>query len=422
MKYTLNDVISILDSYNLKLVDSKEKTISGNTKLLCLDNDGYYVYVKLYSLITKGTIGEKIHPSNNYSIMNINHFLEIHNCNFTCISEKYVNRTSNLEFICLKCSEHVITTWHRIGKTDNPSRQHIICPKCGGRLESLHALVLKQMFMHYYPDSSLEDRSCINPMTNKVMPTDIVNHRLKIAIEIQSQWHDNDYSRIKDSIKKDYWLNQNYNFYALDIREYSVLDMCKIFFDVTELPDFITYEYSNKINVKEIQSLLDEGYSILDISDKLNLNSHRLYDAIQHKKIFYPSSYISSDKSPVVQYDMNGKYLNEYSSISEAAKLNNIKSTNIQTALNNNRHYSSGYLWYYKKECGDAKIVSVNSRFAKYYIPVDKYDLSGNFIQSYNTIIEAAKDNNTLNSTIYHIVNNHKNYKSVNGFTFKNHQ
>lgn len=65
------------------------------------------------------------------------------------------------------------------------------CPFCSKfHLESYHASVLKQIFIHKYPDTSLEDRSCINPKTNRALPTDIVNHNLKIAIEIQSGYHD----------------------------------------------------------------------------------------------------------------------------------------------------------------------------------------------------------------------------------------
>ena len=85
-----------------------------------------------------------------------------------------------------------------MNKSDNPNRNIILCPNCDGRTESVHALVLKQMFKHYYPDTIEEDKSCINPLTCCILPTDIVNHRLKIAIEIQSQWHDFEDIKIKD--------------------------------------------------------------------------------------------------------------------------------------------------------------------------------------------------------------------------------
>ena len=60
------------------------------------------------------------------------------------------------------------------------------CPNCNtNKTESNHASILKQIFIHEYPDTSIEDKSCINPKTKRPFPTDIVNHRMKIAIEIQ---------------------------------------------------------------------------------------------------------------------------------------------------------------------------------------------------------------------------------------------
>ena len=147
------------------------------------------------------------------------------------------------------------------------------------------------MFLHYYPDTSIEDKSYINPKTNKICPTDIVNHRLKIAIEVQSQWHDFEDIKIKDENKKKYWISNGYKFYDPDIRNYSILDMCKIFFDINSIPDWINYEYSNKLNIKKIQYLLDNGKILSEISNELNIDKHRIYDAIYDKKIFYPKNY-----------------------------------------------------------------------------------------------------------------------------------
>ena len=141
------------------------------------------------------------------------------------------------------------------------------------------------MFKYYYPDTIEEEKSCRNPITNKIMPTDIVNHNMKIAIEIQSEWHDNKYSKIKDAIKKEFWINKGYSFYDPDIRDYSVLEICQLFFDIEELPDFINYNYSNKLNIKEIQSMLNEYVSIPQISNMLNINIHRIYDALYSGKI-----------------------------------------------------------------------------------------------------------------------------------------
>ena len=101
------------------------------------------------------------------------------------------------------------------------------------------------------------------------MPTDIVNHRLKIAIEIQSEWHDNEYSKTKDAIKRRFWIDKGYSFYDPDIRDYSVLEMCQLFFKIDQIPDWINFEYSNKLNIKIAQEFLNKGLSVIDVANEM---------------------------------------------------------------------------------------------------------------------------------------------------------
>lgn len=67
--------------------------------------------------------------------------------------------------------------------------------------------------------------------------------------------------------------------------------MCQLFFDINEIPEWVNYEYSNKINIKEIQKLLNEGLTIIDIAKQLDIDKHRIYDAIHYKKLYYPKNY-----------------------------------------------------------------------------------------------------------------------------------
>lgn len=256
------------------------------TPLICHDSNGYK-YDITYNAVMKNKYPDKFNKSNPYVIHNINTYLQLNYLKFKCISKTYSDNKCLLEFICLKCGKHIFSKWCNIYRNDNASRSHLICSKCGGRTESLHALVLKQMFLHEYPDTIVEERSCINPSTNKIMPTDIVNHKLKIAIEIQSQFHDFPDRKIKDKIKKDFWISKGYKFYAPDIRDYSIIEMCKIFFDINDIPPYIDFDYSNKLNIRQIQKLLNDGLIATQIANKLNINVHRIYDAVYSGKLQY---------------------------------------------------------------------------------------------------------------------------------------
>lgn len=288
-KYNIDNVRLLLEKNKIVLLE--KEYVDAKTKMLCIDDEGYYIYICLSNYLSRNGVGRRFDKSNDYTIENINHYCDINNIHFHCISDKYINANTILYFKCNLCEEVISSPWRNINKNDNASRSHLLCPNCDGRTESLHALVLKQMFMHYYPDTSLEDKSFINPNTNKICPTDIVNHRLRIAIEIQSQWHDYDDTKKKDKLKKQYWLNRGYSFYDPDIRDYSILGICQLFFNISALPSWIKYDYSNKLNIKQIQDLLNNGLSVHEIAHTLNIDMHRIYDAIHNNKIYYPINY-----------------------------------------------------------------------------------------------------------------------------------
>ena len=67
--------------------------------------------------------------------------------------------------------------------------------------------------------------------------------------------------------------------------------MCQLFCDMNEIPEWISYDYSDKINIKEIQKLLNDGLTIIDIAKQLDINKHRIYDAIYNNKLYYPKDY-----------------------------------------------------------------------------------------------------------------------------------
>lgn len=232
----------------------------------------------------------------------------------------------------------------------NNTRNILLCPNCDGRTESVHALVLKQMFKYYYPDTIEEEKSCINPLTGCIIPTDIVNHRLKIAIEIQSEWHDKEYQKIKDKIKKDFWINKGYKFYDPDIRNFTILGMCQLFFDIKELPEWINFDYSNKWNIKNAQNLLDKNLSPNDVAKELGINVHQIYDAIGCGKLHYSDTYINKSYTPIVEVDKNNNIIDFFTTIKNGAEKYNLNPGSLASSLLEGRHDFGNHIWYYAKD------------------------------------------------------------------------
>lgn len=326
-----------------KVIEELPDNYKESTAFYCEDEKGYRYRTCSNNLYMKNS-SPLVHKTNKYSLYNIQHFLDLQCIPFTLLDTEYVSNSTLMLYECNRCKTKISTKWSNINRfTPTGRKGRMLCPKCDGTYESLHAVALKQMFKHKYPDTITEERSCINPDTNHAMPTDIVNHRLKIAIEIQSQWHD--YRVDKDKIKRNYWVGRGYKFYAPDIRDYTILEMLQLFFDVDNIPEFIDFSQANKLNLHKIQSMLDECISPQSISNTLKISVHRIYDAINHGDLHYSDDYINSCYSPVVCFDMSMNKIDTYKSIAEASLALNVKSNLVASALYRNANYSQGYYW-----------------------------------------------------------------------------
>lgn len=354
-KYTIEDIKSFLrEKYGYEYLFGK---ITGRKSIVtAFDDDGYLYNCNIDKMMTKGTKSKIVHKTNPHSIYNINLYLDANTGGeFVCISDNYINNTSELDFIHINCGRKIKAKWinvYRERYTENigNNKTGLYCEHCTSKkLESTHALVLKQVWLHEHPDTTVEDMSCINPLTNRCLPTDIVNHRLKIAIEVQSWFHDFEYQQMKDNIKKKYWIDRGYSFYQVDQRDYSVLEMIRLFFDyIDTIPNYIDFDYSNKFDDVAAQNLLNESLSVSYVANEMNCSPHIIYDAIYNNRIKYPLEYVNNCYTSVVQLDLNQKYINEYETISKAQK--NTGVNGISYVLRNGRNYCGGYYWVKRDE------------------------------------------------------------------------
>lgn len=291
-------IVQLLASKQLyPLFSENEYTGISNTNLPIANTDGYKAPFCSGYCYRGNTMPDWFHVSNPYTIDNINLYLfNETNGEYECVSTEYTGNKGPLTILHRKCNRTFDAKWinlYRKASQEEPNRHGTRCPYCTGlRSQSLHAVVLKQLFLELQDGTVVEDQSCRNPLTNCILPTDIVNHKNKIAIEIQSWFHDFDDQKIKDKIKKDYWENRGYTVYTPDIRDYTVLGMAQIFFpNLDEIPDWIQYDFENKLDVNIAQELLNNGLLVSDVALEMGVTPHRIYDAIHNKKLQYPGNY-----------------------------------------------------------------------------------------------------------------------------------
>ena len=88
------------------------------------------------------------------------------------------------------------------------------------------------------------------------------------------------------------------------------------------------------------------------------------------------------------QYDLNGNFLKQYKSITEASRAVNGSIANILKVLHGELRIAYGFRWSYQRLQKLEKIPNNYTGAAK---PVYQYDLNGNFIQKFNSTKEAAR-------------------------------
>lgn len=293
--------------------------------------------------------------------------------------------------------------------------------------ESAHATALKQVWVHEEPDTVLEERSCINPSTGCALPTDIVNHRLKIAIEVQSAFHDNEKQQIKDAIKKKFWIENGYNFYAVDHREYTIIEIINMFFNyINEIPDYVDFDKKfirvvqldmNKNFIKEYESMESAEYltgcSEGRIGSTLRAGRNYCNGYYWVYKDEYDSGHYNISETilkPIIQLDNDGKFISEYVSISEAAKRTGLSEDNIRACKKMGRSYSCGYHWIYKDdyESGQYELYKGNPKNTP--VPIVCFDIEWNFIGRYSSIKDGALATGVKKQNIRQCLYNGRSY------------
>lgn len=119
------------------------------------------------------------------------------------------------------------------------------------------------------------------------------------------------------------------------------------------------YCFDDDLNlVVSYRSIMDAyrvtGYSTAQISSACNMEpkvkSYNYYWSFDSNPNFTIKKISSGKEKPVLQYDLNGNLLNEYPSMSEAARQLQCSRTHIGSACNGRIKSYKGYIWKYKNK------------------------------------------------------------------------
>jgi group I intron endonuclease len=225
--------------------------------------------------------------------------------------------------------------------------------------------------------------------------TNIVNGKIYIgsSVNIKKRWreHKNDLKKNKHHSSS---LQKSYNKHGLENFIFEIIEFvdCKELFIVEQkyLDQYKPYERSNGYNI----SRTAKGPTGVNRDDLVSFNIQN-----KSKKVF--------------QYDLNGKFIKEWFSITEASLFYNIHKSNISKNCLKKTNKFFGYIWSFEYK----NYVSTNIIQNKKKKKVLQYTINDVFLQEWNSLTEASQHLNILISKISLVCS--KKRKTAGGFKWK---
>ena len=90
--------------------------------------------------------------------------------------------------------------------------------------------------------------------------------------------------------------------------------------------------------------------------------------------------------SPVLQFDLNGNFIQEFASVKEAAKFHNCTTHTISYACSGRTKSGAGYLWRHKNDYNGEKLMY--NPYVRKTKHVLQFDLNNNFIAEYESLFQ----------------------------------
>lgn len=174
------------------------------------------------------------------------------------------------------------------------------------------------------------------------------------------------------------------------------------------------------VSDSEILESWEKGGSIHEVAKRVGMKRsavsnriHALGISDEEIKARRYESVSKSESTPIYQYDVDGNFVAEYASRREAKKAIGI-TYGFDKAVAPPYYLIKGFQWRkYKTEKINPFVPWKNPNIKE----VCQYDLDGNYIRSYSSILEATKCTNTSQGMISNVINGKR--KTANGYIWK---
>lgn len=180
-----------------------------------------------------------------------------------------------------------------------------------------------------------------------------------------------------------------YNWLNKQIREDK-----EFFIDILET---VTEDNWKEREIYWIKHIQENGYKLANMTEGGDGNSTALRGIIP--------KCVEDAKLSILQYDLEGNFIREWDSITEASIYTKCSRSCISKVAKGKNKYAKKFQWRYKKENDfPLKIESCNSKLTK----INQYSLSGEFIKLWESGVDIAEYFSVNRNVIYDILRTKK--------------
>lgn len=236
-----------------------------------------------------------------------------------------------------------------------------------------------------------------------------INNKYYIGVTRKTNGFNGRYSRKGIGIERVYNYHNSHKENNFDYNKHLLSSIEKYGFEAFEVNECLDIAFSEEeLNIKEMcyikyYNSFENGY-----------NNTKGGEGVLG--LYRKSGSEAKDSIPIVQLDLNGNFIKEWGSISEAGRKYNNR-TDISECCNKKQKSSKGFLWLYKSEYDEKIKYEYQDERGKYLSKeIVQLDLNGNYIKEWSTISEAARFYNTCVVRITDVCKNKR--KTTSGYVW----
>jgi len=239
------------------------------------------------------------------------------------------------KYIWCKCESYKHEDHY--GSVNNIMVADFRCPDCvREQKDSIMASTLKQVLRYEYSHTKWEYDAGFK-IDNNISRYDIYVPELdNLLIECQSEYHDSEEQIEVDRLKKQFAIDNGYDYIAIDKRDFTVLEILRFFIPrIDKIPDYvqINKNTSKNWNTESAQNLLNNGHTYKETANILETTTQAIRRGVGNKILIKPNNYQVEGKN-IACLTIDGTLVKTYNTLKSAyEELGGTNGTSISSCL-----------------------------------------------------------------------------------------